>query len=106
MVVAAATPVHVPLAILTIEHGIATVVDKPLGVLTTEIEYLIQLAVDRNVLFSTFQNRRWDGDFLTVKRLLSTGTLGEIYRFESRFEWLSPRPRPAWKTETDRKSVV
>lgn len=42
VVVAAATPVHVPLAILTIEHGIATVVDKPLGVLTTEIEYLIQ----------------------------------------------------------------
>lgn len=39
-----------------------------------------------------------------MKRLLSTGTLGEIYRFESRFEWLSPRPRPAWKTETSGSS--
>ena len=47
-----------------------------------------------------FQNRRWDGDFLTVADLVSTGRLGEVWRFESRFEWLNPRPRPAWKSAT------
>lgn len=44
-----------------------------------------------------FQNRRWDGDFLTVKGLLANGVLGAVTRFESRFERWSPEVAKAWK---------
>src|SRR6218665_246960 len=73
---------------------------NPLAVHAVDAEPLIEAAAAAGVFLTVFQNRRWDGDFLTVTRLLSEGTLGDIYRFESRFEWLNPRPRPAWKTGT------
>jgi len=100
VVIATPTPDHAAIAARTIEHRIATVVDKPLAVHAADAERLIEAAAAAGVLLTVFQNRRWDGDFLTVTRLLSEGTLGDIYRFESRFEWLNPRPRPAWKTGT------
>jgi predicted dehydrogenase len=79
---------------------LATVVDKPLAVRAADAERLIALAQRRGTALTVFQNRRWDGDFLTVRRLVDAGELGDIRRFESRFEWLSARPRPAWKSGT------
>ena len=46
---------------------------------------------------TVFQNRRWDGDFLTLRALLADGALGEVYRFESRFEFFKPGMPRAWK---------
>lgn len=100
VVIASPTPTHAELAARTIELGLATVVDKPLAVHLAEAERLIAQAESGGVVLTTFQNRRWDGDFLTVRKLVEGGALGEIYRFESRFEWLNPRPRPAWKSGT------
>ncbi|GAA0398247.1 oxidoreductase [Acrocarpospora corrugata] len=100
VVIASPTPTHVELAERTLSAGLATVVDKPLAVRSADAERLIALADDRAVPLTVFQNRRWDGDFLTVKRLIEEGALGEVWRFESRFEWLNPRPRPAWKSGT------
>ena len=48
-------------------------------------------------MLTVFQNRRWDGDFLTVQRLLSEGALGEPLRFESRFERWRPVPKGGWR---------
>jgi len=76
------------------------VVDKPLAVRPDEAEALIEEAETTGVPLTVFQNRRWDGDFLTVRALVESGRLGEIWRFESRFEWISSRPRPAWKVGT------
>ncbi len=100
VIVAAPTPQHVPVATRTIGAGIPTVVDKPLSVRLADGEGLVALAEESGVLLTTFQNRRWDGDFLTVERLVDGGALGEVRRFESRFEWISSRPRPPWKTQT------
>ncbi|WP_371779675.1 Gfo/Idh/MocA family protein [Streptosporangium subroseum] len=100
VVIASPTPSHVELAERTLERGLATVVDKPLAVRAADAERLIALADSRGVPLTVFQNRRWDGDFLTVRRLIEEGELGQVWRFESRFEWLSPRPRPAWKSGT------
>jgi predicted dehydrogenase len=47
-----------------------------------------------------FQNRRWDGDFLTVRKLLAEGALGRVHRFESTFERWSPEVRPRWQDTT------
>ncbi|MBF8190364.1 Gfo/Idh/MocA family oxidoreductase [Nonomuraea sp. K274] len=99
-VVAAPTPSHVELATLTVGAGLPTVVDKPLAVRAADAEALITLAERGGVPLTVFQNRRWDGDFLTVRRLVTEGLLGDVWRFESRFEWLSARPRPAWKIGT------
>ena len=47
-----------------------------------------------------FQNRRWDGDFLTVRKLLAEGALGDVHRFESTFERWSPRLGDRWQDTT------
>lgn len=100
VVVAGPTPAHADLATQTIEAGVATVVDKPLAVHADEAERIIALAQARGVPLTVFQNRRFDGDFLTVRRLVEEGRLGDVWRFESRFEWISTRPRPEWKSGT------
>ena len=93
---------HVPLALTAIEAGVPVVVDKPLAPTSSEAEKLVSAADERGVFLSVFQNRRWDGDFLTVKRLLADGVLGAVVRFESRFERWRPDPRPdAWREVGD-----
>jgi scyllo-inositol 2-dehydrogenase (NADP+) len=76
-----------------IEAGKNVVVEKPFVNTITEGEELISLAKKNNVILSVFQNRRWDGDFLTIKKLLSDGILGEVTCFESHFDRLRPTNR-------------
>jgi len=99
-IVAAPTPEHAGLAERLLGTGLAVVVDKPLAVRADDAERLVDLADVRGAVLTVFHNRRWDGDFLTIRRLLDEGRLGEVWRFESRFEWISSRPRPAWKSGT------
>ena len=86
LVVAAPNRAHVPLALEAIERGVAVVVDKPLAISVVDGERLLAAGG----ALAVFQNRRWDGDFLTVRRLLDDGALGEVVRFESRFERFRP----------------
>ena len=52
-------------------------------------------------MLTVFQNRRWDGDFLTVRRLLSEDALGRVLRFESRFERWRPEVGTGWRERAD-----
>lgn len=88
---------HVPLALQAIDAGLAVVVDKPLAPSSAEARKLAKEAERRRVLLSTYQNRRWDGDFLTIRRLLAEGALGNVHRFESRFERWRPAPKGGWR---------
>jgi scyllo-inositol 2-dehydrogenase (NADP+) len=88
---------HAPLARRAIDAGLAVVVDKPFAVNSTEGADLIDHASDRGVLLTVFQNRRWDGDFLTLRSLLREGALGNVHRFESRFTWWKPQEGKNWK---------
>jgi predicted dehydrogenase len=99
IVVASPNRTHVPFATAAIEAGIAVVVDKPLAATPEEGRALVDAARARNVFLTVFQNRRWDGDFLTARRLVSAGALGEVHRFESRFERWRPEPRRAWRED-------
>ncbi len=81
---------HYPLAKAALEAGLDVVVDKPFAVTSAEGQELIGLAERLGRVLTVFQNRRWDGDFLTVKGLLEGGALGQVTRFESRFERWSP----------------
>jgi predicted dehydrogenase len=101
-VVVIATPndSHVPLATAAIDHGVPVVVDKPLAVTAASAEQLVARAQRAGVLLTVFQNRRWDSDHLTLVRLLEGGHLGEVIRYESRFERWRPTPRPGSWRET------
>ena len=50
-------------------------------------------------MLTVYQNRRWDGDFLTLRRLLAEGRLGEPFRFESRFDRWRPVPKGGWRDD-------
>jgi predicted dehydrogenase len=102
VVVAAPNRVHVPLAIAALEAGLPVVVDKPMAPSVADGERLIDAAAKRGRLLSIFQNRRWDSDFLTARRLIDGGSLGPVARFESRFERFRPSVRPdAWRERSE-----
>jgi predicted dehydrogenase len=88
---------HVPLALQAIDAAFAVVVDKPLAPTSDEARRLAEEAQRRRVFLSVYQNRRWDGDFLTVRRLLGERALGNVHRFESRFERWRPAPKGGWR---------
>ena len=79
--------------------GLAVVVDKPLAATVADAEQLATAAARADVMATVFHNRRWDGDALTLSRLLDERALGQVHRFESRFE----RWRPQVKTESWRE---
>lgn len=96
--VAISTPAstHAGLAREAIALGLAVVVDKPFALDAEAAREIATLAAEAGVLLSVYQNRRWDSDMLTVGRLIGDGALGEIRRFESRFErWAPDRQPPA-----------
>jgi scyllo-inositol 2-dehydrogenase (NADP+) len=98
-VVATTNASHVPLAMAAVEHGVPVVVDKPLGVSSDEAQRLVRAAEAADVLLTVFQNRRWDSDYLTLRRLVEEGRLGEVVRFESRFErWRPEVDAAAWRS--------
>jgi scyllo-inositol 2-dehydrogenase (NADP+) len=89
-----ASPAHVHLeqGLAALEAGAAVVIDKPFVPTVVEAKKLIAKAEETGHPFSVFQNRRWDGDFLTLQRLLASGALGAVHRFESTFErWGRPK---------------
>jgi predicted dehydrogenase len=94
--VAISTPAdtHVPLAREAIELGLAVVVDKPLALDAASAHSTVEAAEAAGVPLSVYQNRRWDSDMLTVRRLIADGVLGAVTRFESRFERFAPDPGP------------
>ena len=67
---------------------------------SAEAAELIQLARSRKRLLSVYQNRRWDGDFLTVRKLLDSDRLGRLVEFESHYDRFRQLPRlHAWRED-------
>jgi predicted dehydrogenase len=93
VVVAAPNREHVQLGLAAVEAGLHLVVDKPLAASVADAERLADAVAARGVVASVFHNRRWDGDFLTLGRLVSDGSLGDLVRLESRFD--------RWRPELD-----
>lgn len=87
---------HYPLAKAALEAGRHVVVDKPFAVTATQARELAAIAQAKGVKAMPFQNRRWDGDFLTVRKLIAEEKLGQIYRFESRFDRWRGEPKQGW----------
>ncbi|SEQ32773.1 Predicted dehydrogenase [Streptomyces sp. yr375] len=101
VVIASPNKTHVPLATAALKAGLPVVVDKPVAGTAAEARELAALAEERGLLLSVFQNRRWDNDFLTLRALLADGELGDVWRFESRFERWRPLPKGGWRESGD-----
>lgn len=101
VVVASPNDTHGPAARAALEAGLPVVVDKPLAPTASEARELIELAEARGVMLTVFQNRRWDSDFRTAKHLIAEGKLGDVHRYESRFERWRPQVATGWRESAD-----
>lgn len=90
---------HHQLARAALDHGANVVVDKPFVIHAHQGRDLIERAAQADLLLTVFHNRRYDGDFRTVRRLVASELLGEIRSLESRFEWWKPADPKAWKAQ-------
>jgi scyllo-inositol 2-dehydrogenase (NADP+) len=100
-VVLVVTPdaLHAAHARLALEAGRHVVVDKPMTLSSADARALVELAEARRLVLSCYQNRRWDGDFLTLRKLLGEGALGEPMLYEARWDRWRAAPRHDWHDE-------
>jgi len=85
-VVATTNASHAPLALACLEAGRDVVVDKPFAPTLGECEDVVRLARQRGRLLTVYHNRRFDGDFRTVRKIVEAGELGEVAEYEARFD--------------------
>ncbi len=100
VVVATPNANHFEAARQVLDTGKNVVVDKPIAITSGEIEQLIELAEVRRVHIIPFHNRRWDGDFQTLAKLVRDGHAGRVVHLQSTFDRWRPVPRArAWKDD-------
>src|SRR5712691_6242001 len=100
VVIATPNTSHHPIAKQCLLARRHVVIDKPFTTTVSEAEELVQLAKEARRVLSVYQNRRYVGDFVTLRTLLSEGTLGRIVVFESHFDRFRPEVKPsAWREQ-------
>jgi scyllo-inositol 2-dehydrogenase (NADP+) len=93
---------HFSMAKACLLAGRDVVVDKPFTPTMKESEELVKLAAERGRLLTVYQNRRFDGDFRAIKKIVGAGTLGRIVEYESRFDRFRLEQKPnAWRERAD-----
>jgi predicted dehydrogenase len=93
MVVATPSHTHFEIAQRCLREQRHVVIDKPFTLTSQEAATLIEMARERNLLLSAYQNRRWDGDFKTVQQIVAGEELGRIVTYTSHFDRFRPEPR-------------
>ena len=73
---------HYSWAMKALTLGINVIIEKPMALNTTECDQLMALAKEKNLLLVVYQNRRYDSDFLTIKKALADGVIGELFHYE------------------------
>lgn len=79
------------LVLESIARGVPVVADKPFAPSAAAGQDLVDAAADAGVLLSVFHNRRWDTDITTLRGVLDSGRLGDIWRLDSRFDLDQPQ---------------
>lgn len=97
-----ATPnlLHAPQALAALRAGKHVLIDKPMCLTSMESQQLIACSKSTGMALSVFHNRRWDGDYLTLKHLMESGELGDLRWLE--MAWQRPGPPRTWKQEAGR----
>ena len=97
VVIATPNDTHAPLARAALRAGRHVVVDKPFTVALDDARELVELARAQRRVLSVFHNRRWDGDFLTLRQLIADGALGRVVEMSSRHDRYRPEVRQRWR---------
>jgi scyllo-inositol 2-dehydrogenase (NADP+) len=98
IVIATPNDTHFDLATRALRAGKHVVIDKPFAASSAEARDLITLATQQSRVLAPFHNRRFDGDFQTLRRLLDSATLGRLVLVDSHFDRFRPTPRAgSWK---------
>jgi len=92
---------HYDMAVQALEAGKHVVVEKPVTLQADQAARLESLARNGNRILSVFQNRRWDGDFLTVIEVIKSGKLGRLVSFESHFDRYRKEIKDSWKDQSN-----
>lgn len=100
VILASPTAVHAAQALEAVRRDLAVVVDKPLATSRAAAREVADLARDRGVMLSAFHNRRFYPDHLTARAVLSSGALGEVVRYEARYERWRPVPKSRWREQS------
>ena len=93
IVVGTPNETHFELAKQALLAGKHVVIDKPFAATSAEAKELKELAEKQGLVLAPFHNRRWDGDFLTVRKLLEEDAVGRLVTYESHFDRFRPLPR-------------
>jgi scyllo-inositol 2-dehydrogenase (NADP+) len=104
VVIASPNQSHFPLAKVALEAGRHVVVDKPFTLTVEQSDELITLRQEQKRILTVFHNRRWDGDFLTVRRVLPE--LGELFLYEANWDRFRPAIKQGWREVPDPGSGV
>ncbi len=99
VVVAAPSDLHYPLTLEALAAGKHVVSDKPFTSSVLEADAVIAAAEKANRIVSCFQNRRWDSDFLTLRKLIEDGVLGEVHSYRAHFEFFRPEVSDIWQDQ-------
>src|SRR5947208_924693 len=100
VVIATPNTSHHPIAQQCLLAGRHVVIDKPFTTTLREAEELVRLGAVKRRVLSAYQNRRYVGDFVTLRKLLSEGVLGRVTIFESHFDRFRPELKPgAWREQ-------
>lgn len=100
VIITAPNAVHFSLAKLALQNNKHVVLEKPFVTNIADGEALISLAKEKDLVLSVYHNRRWDGDFLTVKKLIEEQQLGDIKYYESHFDRFRPMVQQRWREQT------
>jgi len=76
---------HVSIALDLLNAGVGVLCEKPFSLTRDESTQMIEAARKKNVLLTTFHNRRWDADFLTIRKVIEDGLIGEVFHIETFF---------------------
>ncbi|OES46699.1 oxidoreductase [Domibacillus iocasae] len=106
VVITTPSSLHFDIAKKLLEAGKHVVVEKPMVATMKEAEELTSCAKEHNVMLSVYQNRRYDGNFLTVKKLMDEGTLGDIYLYEAHYDRFEPVVTTGWREENKPASGI
>jgi scyllo-inositol 2-dehydrogenase (NADP+) len=88
------------MAMDALQAGKHVVVEKPMTVTSAQAEELCRVAKQKQRCLAVYHNRRWDGDFLTVRRLIEQGKLGQVHRLELQYDRYRPNVRARWKEQS------
>ncbi len=97
VVIATPNDSHAELTLRALDAGKSVVVDKPMATSLADAERMVERAAQLNLKLSVFHNRRWDDDFMTLRRLFAAGKLGEWTGYESRFDRFRPLVPDRWR---------